>query len=246
VFRQLTALLAQYRVTDTDTDTDSPVPTSSQDWQAAATTLQNTTEQYRQHTATSEWSLQQPPASAAGMSLHPQHQADDDIDMASSCNSRDNDSQLPSSQTSEVSPVFYEVGAVEFEELPSHVRGRCSLRDTNQLLRKLQEDHHKLQQKQLKLLLHNQSKSKSKSVSHAKKKQLGGGREYVSLHVLEAAGHRVSGQTGRSMLRVLQSLGLLECRNASSGGGRQQAVGEAVALSASLCQQIGVGGSCCL
>jgi hypothetical protein len=75
----------------------------------------------------------------------------------------------------------------EFEKIPSHVRGRCSLHDTQRLLTHLRSEF--------------ASKSSSSSSSST------ASPTPLNIQQLDQLGYRVCGQTGLCMLKTLQKLG---------------------------------------
>ena len=121
-----------------------------------------------------------------------------------------------------LSGEYFEISAEDFQGVPAHIRGRCGVADTNNLLRKLQEDFRK-----------QAARKGGKGAGNNKKRGVVVHvPEKVPLPALEAAGLRVCGQTGRCVLGVLQRLGHVEWAR------HQADAQETVSLSTSLCRQL--------
>lgn len=136
--------------------------------------------------------------------------------------------RMPLSEMMEVDPT-------DFNKIPSHIRGRCSVADANNLFKRLQEDYKKIVfqatqsgKEQLKKTSQGPSSIRNKSHSaHIPPPK-------VPLHILEASGYKVCGQTGKCVLGSLQKMGLVDW----SRDHKRNSDGEAISLSSTVCKEL--------
>ena len=212
IFRELTSLLAQYKVptrTDAleesdddtrDTTGDNDSGTSNSDWEAVAHTLDKTTKKLNYHTPDLSLSNPMPILDTSNVIQGVEEKENTNDHFQNNIVTEKSNALSTVSGRSGAGP-YYEIGPDDFLEVPSHIRGRCSLADVNKLLRTLQESHRKQQQNKISKCA-KKSKNKTRQTTHQ--------RTLWTLRSLESAGHKVSGQTGKCMLGVLQRLGLVE------------------------------------